>query len=401
MKKNLGIIAVIVVVILIILGFIYQDSLRDALPAVRGPKGDIAQQIQKGQNNTDMPLQLPDGFSISVFAEKLGNPRVIDFDSTGTLLASIPEQGKIIALPDGNNDHVADGAVVVAEGLNRPHGFLVKCNNGACTLFVAETNAFTSFVYDLVTHKATQKKKLLDLPQGGNHFTRTLHLLENGSTERMLISIGSTCNVCIEKDSRRTKILSVNLDGTDPKVFASGLRNSVFLANHPVTGKIWATEMGRDLLGDDLPPDEINIIEEDKDYGWPICYGKNIHDTNFDKNQYIQNPCNGKISSHIDLPAHSAPLGLAFVPEEGWPEEYWHDLLIAFHGSWNRSKPTGYKIVRYDLDEQGNVKGVSDFISGWLSGTQSLGRPVDLLIQPGGTLYISDDKAGLIYRLHR
>ncbi len=160
--------------------------------------------------------------------------------------------------------------------------------------------------------------------------------------------------------------------------------------------------MGRDLLGDNIPPDEINIIEEGKNYGWPICYGKNIHDDQFDKNTYIRNPCMEPFEtpSSIDLQAHSAPLGLAFFPEEGWPEEYWHDLLVAYHGSWNRTEPTGYKIVRMRLDNEGKYEATEDFITGWLNGkNEALGRPVDILIQPGGLMYISDDKAGVIYRI--
>lgn len=180
------------------------------------------------------------------------------------------------------------------------------------------------------------------------------------------------------------------------------------MAIHPVTGKIWATEMGRDFLGDDLPPDEINIIEESEWYGWPWFYGKNIEDYKFSPYSrpiFVKEPK----PSYIDIPAHSAPLGLAFFPANSqWPEEYWNNLLVAYHGSWNRTDPTGYKIVRYKLDTQGNYFGdgstsspqVEDFISGWLKNNgATLGRPVDILIQPNGSIYISDDKAGVIYRV--
>ena len=170
------------------------------------------------------------------------------------------------------------------------------------------------------------------------------------------------------------------------------------MAIHPVTGEIWGTDMGRDLLGDDVPPDEVNIIREGGNYGWPICYGKNIHDADFDKNTYIRNPCMEPFEqpSQIDIPAHSAPLGIAFIPEEGWPEEYWHDILVAYHGSWNRSVPTGYKIVR--IDEHGIA---TDFMTGFMDGGEVLGRPVGLLVEPGGALYISDDRAGVIYKVAR
>ena len=180
---------------------------------------------------------------------------------------------------------------------------------------------------------------------------------------------------------------------------------------------MWATEMGRDLLGDDIPPDEINIIEEGKNYGWPNCYGKNIHDDNFDKNTYIRNPCMEpfETGSHVDLQAHSAPLGLAFVPEwgidsnmcfegleaacgGGFPDEYWNDLIVAYHGSWNRTNPTGYKLVRVKMDDYGNSIGVEDFITGWLGPKGVLGRPVDVKFH-NGALYVSDDKAGVIYKI--
>ena len=173
----------------------------------------------------------------------------------------------------------------------------------------------------------------------------------------------------------------------------------MFLAERK-PGETWVTEMGRDHLGDDLPPDEVNILEEGGDYGWPFCYGENIHDTVFDKNVYIRDPCEDKIPSHIDLQAHSAPLGLTFVPEGvGWPEAYEGDLLVAYHGSWNRTIPTGYKIMRFILDDEGNVVRRENFLSGWLTEDGVLGRPVDLVFNTNGALFISDDRAGVIYRV--
>jgi len=239
------------------------------------------------------------------------------------------------------------------------------------------------------------------LPGGGNHFSRTIMFMPYPDESKMLVSVGSSCNVCNESDERRAKILEYDFATGKLEEFARGLRNSVFMAIHPVSGDIWATEMGRDNLGDDIPPDEINIIKKGANYGWPICYGKNIHDNAFDKNVYIRNPCmeSFETPSFIDLQAHSAPLGLAFFPEEGWPEEYWFNLLVAYHGSWNRTVPTGYKVVRARLDSKGEYLGTEDFITGWFSNGKVYGRPVDILIQPGGTIYISDDKSGVIYRV--
>jgi glucose/arabinose dehydrogenase len=339
-------------------------------------------------------FSLPEGFSIEVFAQDLSGARVMQFDPKGNLLVSQPNEGKITS---------AVNKIVVMDGLNKPHGFVFKCESEVCKMYVAETNALSVFDYDAVTQKASGKKKLLDLPSDGynQHYTRTITFTADQNT--LLISIGSSCNVCDEGDDRRAKIISYDLQtGKVDTKFARGLRNSVFMAMHPVTGALWATEMGRDGLGDDVPPDEVNIIEKGKNYGWPVCYGKNIHDTEFDKKTYIRNPCMEpfETASHIDLQAHSSPLGLAFIPEEGWDEKYWFDLLVAYHGSWNRSEPTGYKIVRIDLDEKGNYIKTEDFITGFLDAKgQKIGRPVDIKVMPGGVIYISDDGAGRIYKV--
>ena len=411
-------------------GIFYWNNLRGVGPALTPPPQDISKLITlppvpptsggppHTENTTGMPLKLPEGFSISIFAKDLGKPRVVTLDPAGRVLVSIPASGKVVALPDENTDGVADKAIVVVEGLNRPHGMAVRCAGNAgvqrCALYIAESDKVVVYDYDQGSAKATNKRKLVDLPDGGNHFTRTIMFMPVPNENKLLIAVGSTCNVCNEKDWRRAKILLADVGTVDaPKVgdlnvFASGLRNSVFMALHRVSGKIWATEMGRDLLGDNIPPDEINIIEGNpsarlgiSDYGWPICYGKNVHDSNFDKNQYIRDPCADKTSSYIDIQAHSAPLGLAFIPEEGWPQEYWYNLLVAYHGSWNRTVPTGYKVVRYKLDSQGKYIGQEDFITGWLTKDGALGRPVDIVVQPGGYIYISDAKAGVIYRVTR
>ncbi len=442
MKKFFIGAGIVIVFLLAWAGIFYWKNLRGIGPAIGKPSADIAEVIEKeaprpnapeqgsvrdmprseekgnpstslgdkiqdsrdtiSVNTTEMPLTLPSGFSISIFAKGLGKPRVIIDDPAGGLLVSIPSQGRVVSLPDDNRDGVADRIVTVVEGLNRPHGMVAHCGTG-CTLVIAESHRVARYQYDRTARKATFETKLFDLPDGGNHFTRTLLLYD----ERLLVSVGSSCNVCNEKDRRRAAVHITNIAGTAIEPFAIGLRNAVFMAVHLWTGNVWVTEMGRDLLGDDLPPDEINVLglsksREPRDYGWPYCYGKRVHDDNFDPRK--TRGCDGTESSTIDLPAHSAPLGLAFIPDtDAWPKELWYDLLIAYHGSWNRSEPTGYKIVRYPLDRDGNVEsGPVDFISGWLEkdGT-ALGRPVDLLVEPNGGLYISDDKAGVIYRVTR
>lgn len=426
MKRAVWIITAVILALAAVAWVFYAQNLSGIWPAIQEPPRDITELIPPATNTppvlpapvnlTNMPLKLPAGFSISVYAKGLGAPRVLSYDPVGHLMASIPSQGRVVALRDVNGDGAAEDVVTVISGLNRPHGIAWRCRE-TCTLYIAESNQVATYEYNTETLKATNKKKIIDLPDGGNHYTRTIMFMPFPNEDRLLISVGSSCNVCNEKDWRRAKILSANYDGSDLKEFAKGLRNSVFMAIHPVNGEIWATDMGRDLLGNDLPPDEINIVKEGGNYGWPVCYGKNIHDTNFDKNTYIRDPCMEPFEtpSHIDIPAHSAPLGLAFFPEEGWPQEYWHNALVAYHGSWNRTEPTGYKLVRYRLDEQGKYLGDGstsspqgeDFISGWftpsvvegLTQDGALGRPVDMIIHPGGTIFISDDKAGVIYKV--
>lgn len=406
MKKILWPLAIVVA--LALLGFLYLRNEFGAfnLPAKAPPAGPTT-------STNDLGLTLPPGFSISVFAEGVTGARVMTMAPGGVMLVSEPGEGKIVALPDRNGDGRADEIAIVAEGLNKPHGLAFRCTDPSapdrCELYVGETSQLSVFSYDAASMRASNKRMLVRLPTDGinQHATRSLLFMPSPNENLLLISVGSSCNVCEEDEPYRAKILAYDISTGKTEEYARGLRNSVFMEIHPVTGAIWATEMGRDFLGDDIPPDEINIIEKGKNYGWPICYGKNIHDTEFDKNTYIRNPCQEpfEAASYIDLQAHSAPLGLAFIPEEGWPEDLWYDLLVAYHGSWNRSVPTGYKIVRFALDEQGIPDGGSEpkaFIDGWLAADgKRLGRPVDIEIFPGGVIYISDDQADRIYRVVR
>lgn len=435
MRKTLIPLIVILLGIAGFLGWIYYKHLRGIGPVITSPPADISDLLEPAPvvtptSTTGMPvgdpvafpLKLPKDFTISIFAKNLPNARVMAWDGRGNLWVSRTKSGAITMLDIENGKVV--GQADIFTGLQNPHGIVFDYKNPD-ELYIAEEHRVSRvLVYrpdvgappgsvqpkndiervkmSLALYSAIVPHTIAELPgKGGGvgHYTRTIAF---GPDDRLYVSIGSSCNVCNEEDNRRAKIFTMNRDGSNLKEFAKGLRNTVFFTWSYVDGRMWGTDMGRDLLGDDIPPDEINILEEGKNYGWPICYGKNIHDTNFDKNTYIRNPCMEPFEtpSHIDLQAHSAPLGLAFVPEEGWPEEYWYNLFVAFHGSWNRSEPTGYSIARIKLDAKGNYLGGEDFISGWLTeGDKALGRPVDIMIQPGGTMYISDDRAGVIYQV--
>jgi len=346
-------------------------------------------------------ITLPKGFKIDVFADSLDGssisypgpnpgPRMMLLKGN-VLFATIPNMGKVVALPDENDDKKADRIVTFIDKLNNPHG--IDYYDG--WFYIAEENRVIRVKEsgnDLRADMGTFEVLIDNLPTGG-HFTRTIKIHNNS----LYLSIGSSCNVCIEQDERRAAITKCNIDGTGCRVYAKGLRNSVGFVFHPETGLMYATDNGRDMLGEDIPPDEVNIIEEGKNYGWPICYGKNIHDTDFDKNVYIRNPCMEpfEMPGLLDLQAHSAPLGLAFYYGDSFPKEYRGDLFVAYHGSWNRNEPTGYKIVSIDL----NNLTVKDFAAGWLTDGNVLGRPVDIIVADDGSLFVSDDNAGKIYRI--
>ena len=365
-------------------------------------RDDLPQQEKTVSNTTGLPLSIAAGFTVGTFTEGLERPRVLTFDAQGTLLVSDQEAGAVYALPDTNHDGVADTQVTVAENLRNPHGLLFLNQN---ELVIAEEGQLGRWFYNGVEQMATFDNKITDLPPNGSHVTRTV---QKGRDNKLYVSVGSSCNICNETDSRRAAILRLNPDGNQVERWAWGLRNTVFFIPNPAKpDEFWGNDMGRDLLGDELPPDELNIIPTKGgppgDYGWPNCYGNNVHDDKYDKNVYKQNPCQ-EPEEHAPLfeyPAHHAPLGLRFIPvNAGWPKDWQGDLLVSWHGSWNRSEKAGYKVVRLELDENQKVVAVHDFLTGFLQGTNKIiGRPVDLLFAPNGSLYVSDDGNGRIYKI--
>lgn len=404
MKRKLYFAGIIIFVsIIFLVGSFLWKNLRGSAPAFFAPKQNIVELLpvvtedskpvtsdtSLGLNMTDLPLKIPSGFKISIFAKNLSGARVMVIDSFGNMWVSRSSEDVVTQLEIQNGRVVRQNDVLV--GLNNPHGLALDPDQ-PFLLYIGEENKITR----ITVYSDGDYEKIADLPSGGGHSTRTLLF---GPGKKLYVSSGSSCNVCVEKDSRRAAIYSLNRDGSDFKKFSDGLRNSVFMTINPRTSEIWASEMGRDLLGDNIPPDEINIISEGKNYGWPYCYGKKIHDSNFDPSGEKIEFCQTTQSSQIEVPAHSAPLGLAFLKNSKLPAEYENDLLVSYHGSWNRSMPTGYKVVRHKFDQQGNYEGVEDFIVGWLVEGNALGRPVDILEGEDGKIFISDDKAGVIYQV--
>ncbi len=349
---------------------------------------DFAGMIGAGQR---AEIQLPPGFHATIFAEGLDGPRFLAFDSAGILHVADRGNNRIVALPDANEDGMADGIRIFANEVPRVHSIVYHeeawfagVPNGVIRLADTDADGVADSVDRLIGN----------YPSGG-HSTRTVEFLPDG---RMVVSVGSSCNVCEEEDPRRAAI--VIYDGssaTGERIFASGLRNAVGLASHPTSGELWATNNGRDLMGDDLPPETVYIVEDGADYGWPRCHNGWFEDPQFG----FEGSCADVAAPVTEMQAHSAPLGLAFYTGTNFPEEYWGDLFIAFHGSWNRSIPTGYNVVRLSLNGSAATGPVEDFATGWLdeSTEEVTGRPVGLAVGPDGALYVSDDKGGIIYRI--
>ncbi|MDA2914199.1 sorbosone dehydrogenase family protein [Acidobacteriia bacterium AH_259_A11_L15] len=339
---------------------------------------------------------LPPGFELNVFAEGLGPARFMDFGPDGTLyVGTNSRSGQVWALRDTDGDGRADQKAVFADGLSAPHSVFWHDPEGRGAggwLYVGETHRVIRLRDTDGDLKADEREVVVaDLPAWQQHFTRTVGFGPEGG---LYVSVGSTCNVCEEDDPRRAAIL--RFDPGSPEettIYARGLRNSVGLTWHPETGEMWATDNGRDWLGDDLPPEELNLIQPGKDYGWPYCYSNRLPDPDLGSPER----CRQTEPPAFEMQAHSAPLGLEFYTGEMFPEEYRGDLFIAFHGSWNRSVPTGYKVVRVRF-ESGRPVGIEDFI-GWLRGGEVKHRPVDVRTGPDGALYISDDRGGTIFRV--
>jgi glucose/arabinose dehydrogenase len=336
-------------------------------------------------------VRLPPGFGIDVFARDLGHARFLALDPGGTLLVSIPRSGRVLALPDTDGDGRADAATPVVEGLDLPHGLAFLDGR----LYVAETGRVLRFEYDPAARRARGEPVAVvpDLPARGGHWTRTIVV---GPEGRLYVAVGSSCNNCEERDPRRAAVYSYRPDGSDARPFATGLRNAVGLAFRPGTAELWATVNGRDWLGDDQPAEYVTRVEAGGFYGWPYCHWT-MTGLLSDPDLPREDRCRDVQRPTVRYQAHTAPLGLAFYTGRQFPPEYRGSLFVALHGSWNRSVPVGYKVIRIRFD--GPAPAAEDFATGWLAGGRYWGRPVDLAVAPDGALFLSDDSQGVVYRI--
>jgi glucose/arabinose dehydrogenase len=339
---------------------------------------------------TGKSILLPPGFAISVFAEGLDGPRMMTLGPDGQVYAAERGAGRILRFPDADRDGKVDEIQVVAGGLEAPSS-LAFYQDGS--LYVGETTRVLRFPTIGESGTFAPPEVVIEgLPDGG-HNTRTV--LFSPDYENLFVSVGSSCNVCEEDDLRRAAIMRYNPDGSDGRVYAEGLRNAVGLTIRAGTEEIWATNNGRDFLGDDLPPETVYLVLEGGQYGWPYCHSGRIIDPDFGS----PSSCEEIEAPVVEMQAHSAPLGLEFYVGDAFPEKYQGDLFVAFHGSWNRSQPVGYKIVRIPVDGE-SIGAVEDFAVGWLEGGGRWGRPVDVLTTSDGSLLVSDDSGGRIFRIY-
>jgi glucose/arabinose dehydrogenase len=360
--------------------------------AHRAPAPATTPDTTSRASTLDGKLSVPAGFSVSYFAKDLPGVRFMAVGPGGVVYATQPRRGRVIRLPDANHDGVADRVEEVVGGLRQPHG--LAFHKGA--LWVANTDGVVRVPLGANGLASGDPVYVNHYEAGGGHWSRTVIF---GRDSAMYVSVGSTCNICIEKSSDRAAVLRFNEDGSGKRVFASGLRNAVGLAVNPHTGAIWASQNERDDLRpehEDLPPEEINILTDGGDYGWPYCYGDRVPNPEY--NDAAR--CAHTIPPALGMQAHSAPLGISFLDRAtAFPSEYRGDALVAFHGSWNRSVPTGAKVVRVRIRNDKPVA-VEDFITGWQPANGSRwGRPVDVLVASDGSVLVSDDSGGNIYRV--
>ena len=337
-------------------------------------------------------LKAPEGFKVSVFASEVTNARLMAISPDGVLYVARQSKGDVVALPDLDKDGRADKMEIVASGMTRPHS--VAFYKGY--LFIATNPAVFRLKYAAGKTDGTPEK-VVDLPVSTTpHWTRTIGFGPDG---KMYVSIGSSCNLCEDEDARRTTIMQYNPDGSGGQPFAKGLRNAIGFDWHPQTRAMWADDMGQDRLGEEKPPDEINLIEAGKHYGWPYFIDKN------EPNPDLKEPKGSLKPEQATPPAlalepHASPIDLRFYKGNKFPPVYRNALFVALHGSSANARKVkiGYKVVRVVM-KNGRATGVEDFVTGWLNGDQVLGRPAGLITGADGALYISDDNKGFIYRV--
>jgi len=335
-------------------------------------------------------IKLPAGFVISMYAPNVAGARSLALGERGIVYVGTRSEGKVYALVDADGDMAAERVAVVASNLNSPNG--VAYRNGA--LYVAEIHRVIRF--DGIT------ERLADPPAPvvvNDSFPRDRHhgwkFIAFGPDGMLYVPVGAPCNICLSADARYASIMRMKADGSGLSVYARGVRNTVGFDWHPVSKELWFTDNGRDWMGNDLPPDELNCAPRaGMHFGYPYCHGRATLDPEYGKGK----DCAAYTPPARELGPHVAALGMRFYTGVMFPAAYRGRVFIAEHGSWNRSTPIGYRVTTVTV-ENGRAGAYEVFAEGWLSGASAWGRPVDLLVLPDGSMLVSDDRASAVYRI--
>ncbi len=335
-------------------------------------------------------IKLPPGFKIDVYADNVPGARSMAMSKSGVLFVGTRGEGKVYAILDTNADKRADRVITIASGLDMPNGVALKDGD----LYVAEVSRVLKF-QDIENH--------LDNPPSpavvNNSFPTSRHhgwkFIKFGPDGKLYVPVGAPCNICKSDDERFASIMRMNPDGSELEVYAHGIRNTVGFDWSPLDGALWFTDNGRDMLGDNVPPDELNRApEKGMNFGYPYLHGQDIRDPEFGQGVDLS-----KFTTPVvELGPHVAALGMEFYTGDMFPAKYKNSIFIAEHGSWNRSNKIGYRVMFVKLDGNDPVN-KEPFAEGWLQGESVSGRPVDVEQMSDGSLLVSDDYAGMIYRI--
>jgi glucose/arabinose dehydrogenase len=360
---------------LLVVGCLYRGYFTGMLPRAAAELSEIA---------------LPPGFRIAVYAGAVPNARQMALGPAGVVFVGSRSEGKVYAVVDRDGDNRADQVYVVASGLNAPSG--VAFRDGA--LYVAAVSRILRF-RDVARDLARPPNPEVVSDAYPSDTQHGWKFMAFGPDGRLYVPVGAPCNICNPPGPLHATITRLDLAGGRPEVVARGVRNSVGFDFDPASGELWFTDNGRDWLGDDQPPDELNhLTKVGEHFGFPFCHGNGIRDPEHNAGR----SCGEFTAPARELGPHVAAIGMRFYTGRMFPEKYRGGIFIAEHGSWNRSTPTGYRVSFVKI-ENGRATSYEPFAAGWLKGSSASGRPADVLVMPDGALLVSDDKAGRIYRI--
>ncbi|HEV8579682.1 MAG TPA: sorbosone dehydrogenase family protein [Thermoanaerobaculia bacterium] len=335
-------------------------------------------------------IKLPAGFSIAVFSDQVPGARSMTLSPKGILYVGTRGPGKVYAVVDRNKDGRGDEVRTIASGLRSPNG--VAWKDGA--LYVAEISRVLRFdgIDDRLTDPPKPKVVSDAYPSEGHHGWKFIRFGPDG---KLYVPVGAPCNICDPDNPIYSTVTRLSPQGGKPEIFARGIRNTVGFDWHPQTHELWFTDNGRDWMGDDSPPDELDRAPRaGLHFGFPYCHAGRIADPEFGR----KHPCSEFVPPAIDLAPHVAAIGMRFYTGTMFPAAYRGQIFIAEHGSWNRSEPIGYRVTLVRLQGEKAVA-YEPFAEGWLRNGSNWGRPVDVEVLADGSLLVSDDDAGAIYRI--